>query len=71
MHEGAGGVKRKHKLLAGFTVLFVVQEAVFVPPAVVADQFVVVVRLLKSVFAEPRRPTWQVRAVVLVMVKLV
>jgi hypothetical protein len=42
---------------AGRTVLLTVQVTAFVPPAVVADQFVVVVLLLKSVFADPLKPT--------------
>ena len=65
--QGGGGVQRKFRFVVGITVFLDVQEAVFEPPGVVADQFVVVVRLLKSAFVEPRSPTSQVSAVVFVI----
>ena len=52
-----GGVQVNVRPLAGFTALVNVIVAVFVPPAVDADQFVVVVRLLKSALLAPRKPT--------------
>ena len=53
----AVGVKVNVCPTAGLIVPENWQEAVFVPPAVVAAQFVVVERLLKSVLVKPRKPT--------------
>ena len=61
--QGGGGVQTNVSPLAGTTVGPHVTLAVLVAPAVVADQSVVVVRLLKSVLTDPLKPTWPVCAV--------
>jgi len=50
--------------LAGNTVALKVQVLLLAVPAIVADQSVVVVRLLKSALESPLKPTCTVAAVV-------
>jgi len=60
-----GGEKVKIKPLGGYTVFVISQVAVFIVPAVVAVQSVVVVRLLKSWAESPLKPTCTVLAVLI------
>ena len=55
--HNTGGVHLNERPEAGTTVEVMEQEAALVAPAVVAAQLVVVVLLLKSVFAGPLNPT--------------
>jgi len=64
---GAGGVHRKHRLFPGMMLLDEVQDDVLVRPPAVNAQLDVVFRLSKSLLEAPRKPTWQVSDVLLVM----
>ena len=56
--QGGGGLYVNVRPLDGITVFVVVQVAALLPPAVVADQSLVVLRLAKSALVAPRKPTW-------------